>query len=122
MSDPAEPFGLFLSCIEGQPVARFGTKVLLGAERDRSNPKSITYRPKVIIPIPKLEARKYGREYRRAIENGSVTQHTAAEWREQQRKIREVGAPREKLKSAPPAQKAAKEPANDHPEGGSKLG
>lgn len=93
-----DAFGLFVSCVEGQPVARFGSKVLIGADRDPENPRKIRYRTKEIVAIPVAEASRYCREYARAIEDESLKARTAAEWSEQQRKLEEVGAPREKLK------------------------
>jgi hypothetical protein len=121
MGDPADAFGLFVSCVEGQPVTRFGTRVLIGAARDLTQPRKVNYDPKLIVAIPATEARRYHREYRRAIANGSLTERTAAEWREQNKPNREVGAPREKqLQKKQPQQ--AKEPTHVDPEGGSKLG
>jgi hypothetical protein len=121
MSDPSDAFGLFVSCVEGQPVPRFGTKVLIGAVRDPEERRKIRYNTKAITAIPVVEARKYAREYQRAIADGSLTERTAAQWIEQEKHIREVGAPREKLKTAEPAQRA-KDPIHGHSEGGSKLG
>jgi hypothetical protein len=122
MAEASDAFGLFLSCIEGQPVARFGTKVLIGADRDLTNRRLVRYMPKMIVAIPRAEATKYAREYRRAIADGSVKEQTAAAWLAQQNQLREVGAPRDKLKTATPSEAPAKDPANDHPEGGSLLG
>lgn len=121
MGDPAEAFGLFVSSVEGQPVTRYGTKVLIGAARDHLQPRKIIYDPTLIVAIPATEARRYSREYRRAIANGSLTERTAAQWREQQKPNREVGAPREQLKSSKKAQPAM-EPTHVDPQGGSKLG
>lgn len=122
MGDEAEAFGLFVSCVDGQPCTRFGTKVLIGADRDPTNRRKIRYRPKEIVALPHTEAQRYAREYARAIEDGSLVQHTAAEWREQQRRLGD-GAPRAELTTAgdsPPAAEGAP-PHADH-EGGSQLG
>lgn len=117
----ADVFGLFVSSVEGHPVSRFGSKVLIGADRDPVLRNKIRYTPKLIVGIPTAEAIKYAREYSRAIADGSLSARKESDWYEQQRQLREVGAPREKLKSAPPTQ-PAKEPTHGHPEGGSKLG
>ncbi len=118
MGDRGEAFGLFVSCVEGQPVTRFGSKVLIGADRDPANRRKVRYNPKQIVALPHEEATRYAREYARAIEDGSLTQHTADEWLEQQRRI-EGGAPREKLKpGARPPDAAEGEPPNADHEGG----
>ena len=113
----ADAFGLFVSCVEGKPVTRFGTKVLIGADRDPTQPRKIRYRPKEIIAIPTDEAHRYGRDYGRLIADGELVEHTADEWLQQQNQIREVGAPREKLRSGEPDQPLAKE-LRDAGEGG----
>lgn len=80
-SDPSSAFGLFVSSVEGQPVSRFGGGgVMIGASRDLSDRKLVHYSPDVIVAIPHEEARKYAREYRRAISDGSLRERTAAEW------------------------------------------
>jgi len=114
----ADAFGLFVSSVEGHPVARFGTKTLIGADRDPDNAKKIRYRTKEIIAIPNAEADRYAREYARLINDEALVAHTADEWSEQQRQIREVGAPREKLKSAEPGAATAKDPPHADLEGG----
>ncbi len=81
MGDPASAFGLFVSSIEGQPVARFGSGgVMIGAERDLTDRTLVHYTPEVVVAISREEARKYAREYRRAIDSGSLKVRTAAEW------------------------------------------
>lgn len=112
----ADAFGLFVSCVEGQPVTRFGSKVLIGAGRDPDNRRKVRYSPKQIVALPHEEAQRYGREYARAIDDGSLVQHTAAEWLEQQRRIDEGGAPRDKLKTAdhPPDAAEGAPPDADH--------
>lgn len=81
MGDPASAFGLYVSSIEGQPVARFGSGgVMIGAERDLNDRRVVRYTPDVVVAISHEEARKYAREYRRAIDDGSLKLRTAAEW------------------------------------------
>ena len=99
-------FGLFVSCVQGQPVTRFGTKVLIGADRDPENRRKVRYRTKEVVAIPRSEATRYAREYARAIAEGELKERTESDWREYQRQMDEVGAPREKLKTGedPPEQ------------------
>lgn len=106
----AAAFGLFVSSVEGRPVTRFGTKVLIGADRDSAEPRKIRYRPKEIVAIPHDEAHRYGREYARLIADGDLVEHKADEWTRQQDHIREVGAPRDKLKTGTPDQPAKEQP------------
>jgi hypothetical protein len=84
MGDPADAFGLFVSSVEGHPVTRFGSSVLLGADRDPDNPKKILYRTDAVIAIPQHEAVRYAREYNRLISEGALVERTADDWRGQQ--------------------------------------
>lgn len=117
----AVAFALFVSCVEGKPVTRFGSKVLIGADRDPLVRKKIIYRPKEIVAIPVDEAERYGREYSRLIKDEELVEHTAEEWLDQQQQINEVGAPRSKLKSMadepPDDQREAKDPPHADHEG-----
>jgi hypothetical protein len=53
---------------------------MIGAERDLTDRKLVRYFPELVVAIPRDEARKYAREYRRAIADGSLEERTAAEW------------------------------------------
>jgi hypothetical protein len=53
---------------------------MIGAERDLVDRKLVRYTPEVVVAIPSEEARRYAREYRRAITDGSLKIRTAAEW------------------------------------------
>jgi hypothetical protein len=100
MGDPADTFGLFVSSVEGQPVHRFGSKVLIGADADPENPKKIRYRTGDIIAIPHAEALRHAREYGRLISDGALIERTADEWRSQQTQPVEGGErPRVKAKA-----------------------
>lgn len=105
MGDPADTFGLFVSAVEGHPVMRFGSSVLIGADRDPDNPRKLIYRTSDIIAIPHAEALRYGREYNRLIEDGALVARSAADWSKaqidaqaQQGKPAEAPAPRVKAK------------------------
>jgi hypothetical protein len=119
----AEAFGLFVSSVEGRPVTRFGTKVLIGADRDPKQPNKIQYRTKDIVAIPVAEADRFAREYGRLVADGDLTAHTAEQWQQQTQHRAEVGAPRKKLASGvEPDQPTAKDATNADHEGGSQLG
>lgn len=92
MGDRADAFGLFVSSVEGSPVTRYGSSVLIGAERNPDEPRKIVYHPDAVIAIPHDEAQRYAREYRRLIAEGALVERTADDWRSQQ--ASEGGAPR----------------------------
>jgi hypothetical protein len=124
MADVAghQAFGLFVSSVEGRPVTRFGTKVLIGAERDSVTPRKISYRTKDIVAIPVDEAERYSREYARLISDGDLVAHTADEWSKQTQHRAEGGAPRKKLSTGhEPDQPDAKDASNADQESGSKF-
>ena len=81
----AEP--LYLSSVIGQVVQRYGTKTLLGCERDPADPSVVSWRPELVVAISADEARRFAKEYRRAVTAGSLVTRTAAEWRAQQEPI-----------------------------------
>ena len=93
-------FGLYVSSVEGQPVSRFGTKVLIGAERDPETRNKIRYRTKDVVGIPTEEANRYAREYARLIADGALIERTADDYQQQQQQRSEAGAPRQKLMRA----------------------
>lgn len=77
------PFALYVSCIEGALVTRYGTATFIGAERRATAPTVVDYHPEQIVAIPHDEFRKYRREYLRALRDGSLVERTAAEWQRQ---------------------------------------
>lgn len=83
MSQPA--FALFVSCVEGSLVTRYGTRTFIGAERRALEPKVVDYHPEQVVAIPHDEFRKYRREYLRVMREGSLVERTELEWREQNR-------------------------------------
>lgn len=83
MADP-RAFGLFVSAVEGQPVRRYGTPSMIGAERTVAAPNVITYDTALVVAIPVEESDRYLREYTRALRDGSLIQRTAEEWLAQQ--------------------------------------
>jgi|SRR6187551_177323 len=78
-------FALFVSCVEGSLVTRYGTRTFIGAERRTLEPNVVDYHPEQIVAIPHDEFRKYRREYTRALRDGSLVQRTADEWQRQNR-------------------------------------
>lgn len=114
-------FALFVSCVEGALVTRYGTGTFIGAERRANAPTVVDYHPDQIIAIPHDEFRKYRREYLRALRDGSLVERTAAEWQRQNEPtptddaISGVGTPRAPLKA--PGEKPDDRPARRRPGG-----
>jgi len=82
MADPAAAFALFVSCVEGSVVMRYGTGTFIGAERV-ATPPGLAFHPEIVVAIPHEEYRKYRREYNRALSDGSLAKRTPAQWLEQ---------------------------------------
>lgn len=76
-------FAMFVSCVEGQPTTRFGTRTYIGAERRADDPTVIDYHPELVVAIPHDEWRKYRREYSRALRAGALVQRPLDAWRKQ---------------------------------------
>lgn len=82
--------GLYVSSVEGHLVTRFGTTqriggvpspgLLIGAERDRTDPTKVVWDESKIVHIPEAEASAYAREYARAIREGALHKRTEAEF------------------------------------------
>lgn len=83
MSQPS--FALYVSCVEGAVVTRYGTRTFIGAERRALEPTVVDFHPDIVVAIPHDEFRKYRREYLRAMREGSLVERTADEWRAQNR-------------------------------------
>lgn len=83
MSHPQ--FALFVSCVEGRLVTRYGTRTFIGAERRTDDPRVVDFHPEHIVAIPHDEHRKYRREYLRALREGSLVERTVDEWQQQNR-------------------------------------
>lgn len=94
MIDQAKHFAAFVSPVEGALVRRYGTLENIGqtqgaerperrtsieaADKSRAHPNGVD--PKVIVPLTHEEWRRYGNEYRRAIEEGGLKRRTPEEW------------------------------------------
>jgi hypothetical protein len=82
--------GLYVSSVAGHLVTRFGTTqrlggvpspgLLIGAERDRTDPTKVTWDESKIVHIPEPEASTYVREYQRAIRYGELRRRTEVEY------------------------------------------
>lgn len=73
-------FALFVS-LDPQnpvPVTRFGPGTLIAADRDG---RDIRYRPEEVVAITARELAQYGREYGRALRDGSLRKRTEADYR-----------------------------------------
>lgn len=73
--------------VEGRPVTRYGTPVLIGAVRDPEKPNKLIFSPADVITIPRDEAERYRREYLRHVAEGDLVLVSDP-------KSSEVGAPR----------------------------
>lgn len=85
MPDAAAQYALFVSCVEGQPVTRYGTRTFIGAERRAAEPTVIDYDPTLVVAISHDEFRRYRKEYLRALSSGSLVTRDATDWHRQNR-------------------------------------
>ena len=100
LAEVEETFGLFVSPVEGHLVARFGTGTTIGAKREilpapetsdratlnwlRRGAGRRTVDPSTIVALTHQEARRYRREYTRAIKrDGALRERTAREYHSQ---------------------------------------
>ncbi|HXJ75596.1 MAG TPA: hypothetical protein VNM37_22260 [Candidatus Dormibacteraeota bacterium] len=75
-----EPFDLFVSCVEGYPVTRYGSRTFIGARRDPAKPNEIIWSPDQVVAIPRSEYTRHRREYDRAVKDGELRLRTEADW------------------------------------------
>jgi len=80
MTEPHATFGLFVSCVDGLPVTRFGTGTMIGAARSKAAPDVVTYDPTQIVGIPHAEYDRHRRSYDRALGNGSLKKRSVADY------------------------------------------
>jgi len=73
-----------VSCVQGRPVTRYGTRTFIGADRDLLPPHGMTYDTERVVAISQAEFSRYRREYNRAVNTGDLVKRTAAEWSAQQ--------------------------------------
>lgn len=85
MADPRALFAIFVSCVDGQPVTRFGTGTLIGASRTKEAPTLVSYDPTAVVGIPHAEYGQHRRAYDRALSNGSLRERTDADYLAQER-------------------------------------
>lgn len=85
-------FALYVSCVPGRLVTRYGTRTYIGATRDPSAEGGVRYDPETVVALTATELADYRREYDRALGAGSLRERTAEDWK------RANGAPA----SAPP--------------------
>lgn len=74
-----EPFSLFVSCVEGKPVTRYGSRTFIGAEREHGT-NIIHWFPDRVVAIPSTEHARYRREYDRVLRDGDLKVRTEADW------------------------------------------
>lgn len=85
MPKAATGFALFVSSVDGQPVARWGSRTLIGASRSAATPTVVDYDTELVVAIPEDEYRKFSREYDRALGNGSLKRRDEKAWLAQNR-------------------------------------
>ncbi len=107
----------FFSCVPEQgPVNRFGGRAMIGAVRSAEE-GGITYSPDAVVRIPGDDMRRYSREYRKAVEAGSLRVRKREEWRAQARAETKAIAEARQRKAEKAAEKAAAE-KTEAPNGG----
>jgi len=82
VSQAATVFALFVSCVPGRPVTRYGSRVTIGAYRDPATSK-FAWEPETVVAIPEPEFRRYRREYTSALRDGSLRSRSEADWQAQ---------------------------------------
>lgn len=103
----AEP--LYVSCVDGKPVARFSLGGRGGARGQdpigavRGEGRAWVYHPEIVVMIAAPEVEAFGRIYERAIHEGNLTRRTAADYAAQVKaqKQREADALQNGAPSAP---------------------
>ncbi len=85
MPKAASGFALFVSCVVGKPVTRWGSRTLIGASRSAATPTVVDYDPELVVAIPQSEYAQYTREYDRALANGSLKRRAESHWQAQNR-------------------------------------
>lgn len=79
MSD--DRFELFVSCVEGKPVARFGSDDLIGAVRiSDEKGRRIEYDTERVVALTKREVAAARKAYRKVLERGGLVVRTREEW------------------------------------------
>src|SRR5262245_41644442 len=87
----SDGFALFVSCVPGAVVTRFGSRTYIGAHRTM---RGIEWEPDLIVAIPDDEAARYAKEYARAIRDESLVLRKAEDWVAQQQLSAETDAER----------------------------
>ena len=77
MTDAIPTFPLYVSSVEGQPVGRYGSRGLIGAEYA---PEGIRYDTKRVVAITADELRLHRRAYDRAIRDKTLTVRSHADF------------------------------------------
>lgn len=77
-------FSLFVSCIEGKPVTRYGSRTFIGAERVHGT-NEILWFPNRVVAIPRSEHDRYRKEYDRLLRDGDLKVRTEKDFLRQTR-------------------------------------
>ncbi len=109
-SNPAEGFSLFVSCIPGKPVTRFGTGTFIGAHRSAEKVNELVYEPELIVAIPDGEHARHRKAYNRLVAEGDLKVRKPEEWVAQgQRHEKETEAQQKKATAEAAGAKAKAE-------------
>jgi hypothetical protein len=83
MSD--SPFAIFVSCVEGRLVSRFGTSCYVGADFDKDN--NLRFDVDMVVAIPHAEMAVYRREYEKHLRCGDLLARTVEDFESYQTKL-----------------------------------
>lgn len=92
-------FSLFVSCIEGKPVTRHGSRTFIGAEREQGT-NVIHWFPDRVVAIPEAEHNRYRKEYDRLVRDGDLKLRDESDWRAQNTREDAAVKAAEKTKAA----------------------
>ncbi len=76
------PFSLFVSCVPGKPVTRYGSHTFIGADRVAGTNEFI-WHPERVVAIPATEHARYRKEYDRLLADKDLKVRTETEWKAQ---------------------------------------
>ena len=124
----ADNCALFVSAVPGRLVTRYGTDTVIGGRRMPYTPRTlpggsinfwdrgrgtVKLDPEVVVALSHGEARRYRREYGRALRDGSLVERKRDEWIAQTAKA--VLAEMKAAAQATQAAQAAKDPKTPPP-------
>jgi len=82
----AEIIFRYFRSVEGKVVPRYGTAIFIGVKRDKV--QGWVWNTDLVVRIPESETTRYLREYRRALEDGSMTECARVDYEAQNTEVR----------------------------------